>query len=124
MQQAPDFGYKYHSQGILDTLGTLKTDFGKEKTQADAEWVKTQTTFNDAVAAYNAKILSNGNAIDGLNTDITTLEGDIAQAREDLVNAKLSLTDDQTYLRDLTTRCESRAKDWDQRSKLRADEIS
>lgn len=34
------------------------------------------------------------------------------------------LKDDQLYLRDLTQRCETRAKDWDQRSLLRRDELA
>jgi len=34
------------------------------------------------------------------------------------------LKDDQLYLKDLTTRCETRAKDWDQRSKLRDGELT
>merc|ERR1719401_3116413 len=58
-----------------------------------------------------------------LSSDIETLKGDIATARENLVNAEAILKDDQLYLKDLTQQCELRAKDWDQRSQMRADEL-
>merc|ERR1719207_296573 len=34
------------------------------------------------------------------------------------------LNDDRTYLKDLTTKCELKAKQWDQRSSMRADELT
>eukprot|EP00971_Amphidinium_carterae_P140069 2775419-Amphidinium_carterae.3 len=43
---------------------------------------------------------------------------------QDLVTKSGELTDDQTYLKDLTTRCEASAITWDQRSKMRADEVT
>jgi len=39
------------------------------------------------------------------------------------VNLEATLKDDQLYLKDLTERCEKRAAVWDQRSKLRGNEI-
>jgi len=39
------------------------------------------------------------------------------------VQAEDTLKDDQLYLKDLTQRCEDRAKDWDQRSGVRAQEL-
>jgi len=41
-----------------------------------------------------------------------------------LVTAEAQLKDDQLYLKDLTERCEVKAKEWDQRSQMRADEIT
>merc|ERR1719487_21893 len=34
------------------------------------------------------------------------------------------LTDDETYMHDLTAKCEMKAKEWDQRSQMRADELT
>merc|ERR1712217_293476 len=65
----------------------------------------------------------NKKAMDQLSADILKLAGEIAQARTDLVNAEATLKDDQLYLKDLTTRCEARANDWDQRSQTRNDEL-
>merc|ERR1719265_1790478 len=49
---------------------------------------------------------------------------DLGSAEEALSTAKAMLTDDETYMRDLTAKCEMKAKEWDQRSQMRADELS
>merc|ERR1719333_1754517 len=55
---------------------------------------------------------------------IATLQEEIAEAKENLVTAEAQLKDDQLYLKDLTERCEVKAKEWDQRSQMRADELT
>merc|ERR1719181_2432437 len=55
---------------------------------------------------------------------IATLQEEIAEAKEKLVTAEAQLKDDQLYLKDLTERCEVKAKEWDQRSQMRADETT
>lgn len=84
---------------------------------------KAKATYESTIADLEEKIKLNKKAMDDLETDIETLKGEIAQARGDLVSAEGLLKDDQLYLKDLTSRCEDRAKDWDQRSQLRADEL-
>merc|ERR1719440_1629374 len=54
---------------------------------------------------------------------IQSLVEQIADARESLVEAESLLKDDQAYLKDLTAQCEDRAKDYDQRSAMRAGEL-
>merc|ERR1719243_338048 len=66
---------------------------------------------------------SNKAAMETLTSDIETLGSEIASTREALVNSEAMLKDDQLYLKDLTIQCEARAKDWDQRTQLRAGEL-
>merc|ERR1719473_1512286 len=54
---------------------------------------------------------------------IQSLIEQIADARESLVEAEGLLKDDQAYLKDLTAQCEDRARDYDQRSAMRAGEL-
>jgi len=115
--------YKYHSHGILETLNTLKNEFTEKKTQVDDEWAKTKATCDSTKASLTDKLGKNSDAMKTLTSEISTLKGKIASDRTDLVNAESMLKDDQLYLKDLTERCEVRAKDWDQRSQLRADEL-
>jgi len=75
-------------------------------------------------ASLAKEMEENKKAIIGLNESIENLKVEIAQARENLVNAEGALKDDQLYLKDLTERCEARAKDWDQRSAMRAGELT
>jgi len=115
--------YKYHSHGIIETLTTLKTEFTDRKSDVDAEWEKTLATCNSTKTSLSNQISENDGAMSTLDTDITSLKGEIASHRTSLVNKEALLKDDQLYLKDLTERCEVRAKDWDQRSQLRADEL-
>lgn len=54
---------------------------------------------------------------------IEECERQISEATEALIEAEKELKEDQTYLKDLTERCESKAKEWDQRATMRAKEV-
>merc|ERR1719375_1431109 len=49
---------------------------------------------------------------------------DIATSQADLTETTAMLNDDRVYLKDMTEKCETKAKLWDQRSQMRADELS
>jgi len=115
--------YKFHSQGIIDTLQKLLDEFTSKKADLDAEFAKSSAACKSTISDLKEKILKNDAAMEQLEKDIITLTKDIAKAREDLVNAEATLTDDQLYMKDLTKLCEERAKDWDQRTQLRAGEL-
>merc|ERR1719277_2560874 len=66
---------------------------------------------------------ANDGAMTTLGEEINDLKTAIAENRQSLVSSEAMLKDDQSYLKDLTMRCESRAKEWDQRSSLRAGEL-
>merc|ERR1719161_514007 len=51
-------------------------------------------------------------------------DGNIATASEDMTKAEVLLKDDELYLKDLTAKCELKAREWDQRSQMRADEVT
>jgi len=116
--------YKYHSQGIIDVMGDLLKDFNKEKKAVDEEWAKTEKAEKDLIRDTTSQMTENKNTIKILKRDVATLAGQIAKARENLVDAESLMQDDQEYLKDLTERCEQRAAAFDQRSSMRADEIS
>merc|ERR1719262_1974714 len=59
-----------------------------------------------------------------LEKDIQRLKKEIAEARGKLVSAEAVLKDDELYMKDLTTRCQDRANDYDQRSAMRGDEVA
>mmetsp|Transcript_76574 Transcript_76574/g.164197 ORF Transcript_76574/g.164197 Transcript_76574/m.164197 type:complete len:739 (-) Transcript_76574:184-2400(-) len=115
--------YKYHSQGIIDVITKLHEEFTAEKKTLDDEWAKTKKVCQDTQDAFKKEMKENKAAMDSLSSAISILKSEIASAREALVTSEFDLKEDQLYLKDLTERCEVRAKDWDQRSVLRADEL-
>merc|ERR1719221_748235 len=55
---------------------------------------------------------------------IDRLTKKLAVDRESLLFQQASSKDTQLYMKDLTARCEQRARDWDQRSQMRHDELT
>merc|ERR1719214_349101 len=47
----------------------------------------------------------------------------LATTKGQLTETKANLHDDNKYLKDLTAQCEEKAKEWDQRSTMRAGEL-
>lgn len=116
--------YKFKSQGVIDTIDQLLVEFKDEKSTLDGEWSATKESCDDTKKSLADEMSSNLIAINSIDTAISDLAGQIADNRGFLVQKENVLKDDQLYLRDLTERCEARAKDWDQRSQMRAGELT
>merc|ERR1719345_127005 len=48
----------------------------------------------------------------------------LAASSKELTETSATLTDDQNYLKDLSEKCNSKSKAWDQRSQMRQDELT
>merc|ERR1719388_409493 len=53
-----------------------------------------------------------------------TADGNVSKATQDMVNEEALLKDDELYLKDLTSKCELKAREWDQRSQMRSEEVT
>jgi len=115
--------YKFRSQGIIDILEKLLKDYQAHKSELDAEWEKTKTSLEEIISSLEGQIEEDKKFIEEGEAHIQSLSEQIAEARESLVEAESLLKDDQAYLKDLTAQCEDRAKDYDQRSAMRAGEL-
>jgi len=116
--------YKYHSDDIIDVCEKLLEEYTSSKSDLDAEYAKTSKACDDLKTSLKEKIQANSDAMDNLEKNIEKLSKEIAQHREDLISADAQLKDDELYLKDLQARCEARAHDYDQRSSMRADELT
>jgi len=119
-----DPAYKFHSQGILDILNKMLKEFRTKKAEADAERAKAKQICTDTMGGLADEIKSTSAAIDLLDGQIEKLGEEIGSARRSLVEENTQLKDGKLYMEDLTKMCEQRAKDWDQRSSMRADELA
>merc|ERR1719247_3756548 len=102
--------YKFHSGGIIETLEKLLGDFRKEKQSVDADEVsrvQDHTMFiQDRTDFVKAKTLA------------------MEEAKQELTAVSAQLLSDMEYLDELNTVCSDKAKTWDQRTKLRANELT
>jgi len=117
-------GYKFHSQSVVATLEDLKKDFRTELQGIDADEVKSVAEFQAFKQEKLDHIKSKEKELADTKEikDKTTKE--ISMNSAELTTVAADLLDNQQYLKELAEMCSSRAKTWDQRSKVRADELS
>jgi hypothetical protein len=116
--------YKFHSGGIIDTLEKLLGDFRKTKQGVDADETERVQQFNlfiqDRTDFVKAKTL----AMDQAKATREQKIEDIGTASQELTTVSAQLLDDMEYLDELNKVCSDKAKTWDQRTALRANELT
>jgi len=127
LQQGPDVpmeDYKFHSGGIIDTLEVLLKDFRAEKVSVDEEEVKSIALF-DSKKQEEVDILKNENLeLEAAKKSKSKTAEEISENSQQRSVVSATLLDDQKYLMELSQMCSDKAKTWDQRTKVRADELS
>jgi chromosome segregation ATPase len=118
-----DPDYKFQSKGIIETLEGLQKTFTEKKDEEHAALEKSKQTCEELETSLTEQMDENNGFMETLRTDIDTLKEQVATDRTSLIQEEATLKDDQLYLKDLTERCEARARDWDQRSQLRGGEL-
>jgi predicted nucleic acid-binding Zn-ribbon protein len=115
--------YKFHSDKIIKIIEELEKDFSDKKSEVEKEWEKTDTAYKEEKADMEEKITTAKEQIEKLKGEIADLTAEISDLKEELVTAEDNLKDDSAYLKDLTTRCESKAQVWDQITSTRHEEV-
>lgn len=115
--------YEFKSQGVVDLLTKLLSDFTAKKIETQNEWDTATHVCTDMQKSLSDSMEENDGAMEILTRDIESLKMATAQSRVLLVQTESLLKDDQVYLQDVTERCEARAKVWDQRTALRKNEL-
>merc|ERR1719502_1096813 len=116
--------YKFHSSGIIETLEKLLGDFRKEKASVDADEVKRVQAFDMLIQEETDYVKAKTAAMEEAKQEREQKIEDIGTASQELTTVSAQLLDDMEYLDELNTVCSDRAKTWDQRTKLRANELT
>jgi hypothetical protein len=116
--------YKFHSSSIIKTLEGLKGDFRKEKASVDADEVKRVSAFDMLKQSKTDHIKARTLAMTQAKADRDGKIEDIGTASQELTTTSAQLLDDMEYLDELNTVCSDKAKTWDQRTKLRSNELT
>jgi len=112
-----DPAFKYHSKAINQILAKLLKDFTKEKTARVGAWKKTSAACKDEKAALSQKMKDNMDATTKAKGKIQGLKKVLAKTKGNLVETKDDLKGDQKYMKDVTSQCETKAVEFDQRAK-------
>jgi chromosome segregation ATPase len=109
---------------ILATLKDLVKTFKEKKIQADKEEMadRHQHEMLSQARRYNIDMMEKAKEEKGAASAELTEE--IAQLGTDLQNTKAAMEADENFLDDLSTKCATKASDWDSRSKTRTSELT
>jgi len=116
--------YSFHADDIVDTLESLLKDFQARKHSLDEEETNAKESNDKLVTDKSNAIEDDKTAFEAAKHEKAEFASRIATASEDLTITSAQLMDDQKYLAELTSKCSSKAKVWDQRTSLRAAELA
>jgi len=116
--------YKFHSDSIVETLENLLGKFRTEKNAIDKAEVSRAQTYHVLMQDKTDLVKAKTNELENKQAAKSKKQEDIAANSQELSVTSANLIDDQEYLAELYEISSAKAKTWDQRSKVRADELS
>merc|ERR1719337_656492 len=120
----PVADYTFHAGSIIETLEDLLKAFRDKKVELETAEAKAQSDYERNMQSKAAQLKAAQEDVDAKNKKRTTTTEEIASAQADMTSTNAVLNDDRTYLKDLTAKCELKAKQWDQRSSMRSAELT
>jgi len=121
---APEGDFAFHGDDIIATLEDLEKEFKAKKAEVDQIEGQNKKDFNEVMKSKtNEKKTAEGDKKTA-EGEKDTADANIAKATEDMVKEEALLKDDELYLKDLTSKCELKAREWDQRSQMRSEEVT
>jgi hypothetical protein len=120
----PVADYTFHAGGIIETLEDLLNTFRAKRVSLEDDNTAAQSSYDLAMQAKNAQVDTAQQNLEAKNKERAETTEDISTNQADLTETNAVLNDDRLYLKDLTAKCEAKAKLWDQRSQMRADELA
>jgi len=127
LQQDPEVpmeDFTFHSEEIISMIEGLQSDFKTKLSEVKIEETKAVSDFDLQMQADTDERAAASKEL----KDTTELKAEkmeaIAASSKELTETSATLTDDQNYLKDLTDKCNSKSKEWDQRSQMRQDELT
>jgi len=124
LQDVPSEDYKFHSDSVIEMLEKLQKDFRAKKVEVDKAEAKAVAEFDMLMQEKTDELKRKNKELDDTKKEKEETQAEIAKNSEDLTVVAATLLDDQEYLMELSKMCSDKAKTWDARSKMRADELS
>jgi len=123
LQQTPA-AYSSHSNEVISTLESLLKNFKQKKIECDNDEMKTRQEFEMASGARANQIKALEKAKSEKSAQSAALEQEINAHETEKSETEYSKTADGNFLTDLTGKCEAKAKNFDERSNVRTQELT
>merc|ERR1719313_2208064 len=124
VMDVPVADYTFHAGGIIETLEGLLQTFREKRSLLESDNTSSQSAYDLAMQAKNDQVDTAQQNLEAKTKERAETTEDISTNQADLTETNAVLNDDRLYLKDLTAKCEAKAKLWDQRSQMRAEELA
>lgn len=127
LQDDPDVpmeDYKFHGNNVIHMLEQLQDGFRKTRSEIEKSEVSSVADYDALMQAKGDNVKAKSVAVDRTRQEKANTISKIALTSEELTSTAAVLLDDKQYLAELAQICSNKAKTWDQRSGVRADELS
>jgi hypothetical protein len=122
--QNPFGDYAPASGEIVGMLKAMKDEMDKDLNGAIAAEEKAQTGFDELAAAKKSEIAAASEAIEAKTSRQGSLAVLIATTGDDIEDTTSELEEAQAFLANLASQCQTKKQEWDERCKMRSEEIS
>merc|ERR1740122_134508 len=116
-------GYAPQSGQIVGILKQMKDTMEKNLAEVIAEEEEAIKTFDALMAAKKKEVDANTAALESKLERVGQTGLDIVEMKEDLDDTKKALAEDKKFLAELEKGCATKQGEWDERCKVRADEL-
>merc|ERR1719456_1730703 len=119
----PESDFESHTGDLEEIMHGLEDKYVEKEEVNEDDEKRAVEEHNAYMEAKTASKQSTEEELDKTTEKLNQCMEDIGTAEKDLTEASAKLADDETYLKDLTAKCELKAREWDQRSSMRAGEL-
>merc|ERR1719473_959858 len=116
--------YEFQAQGIVDMLTKLAGKFEDERTDLEKAETNARQAFEMLSQDLKAQIAQATDARTECSESKASNLQSSAEAKGELADTTQTMNDDTKYLSDLTATCEQKSDAFEERQKLRAEEIA
>jgi hypothetical protein len=116
--------YTPASGQIFGILNQMKDEFEANLSQMQKDEIQAAADFADLKKAKQAEIAAGKAKLKEKTFGLADSDDFLATAKEDLAMTREALASDVAFIQDLRLRCQQSDKDWELRSKTRAEEIA
>lgn len=116
-------GYEFQSEGVLSMLSDLQDKFVLEKAELDKTEFEKKAAYERTLAGLKNEEDSEQKGLDKKTALKSKKMQQKAQLQDNLESTKSTKTADEEYLKDTTTTCQQKASDFEERQKLRVEEL-
>merc|ERR1719428_1040753 len=122
----PDGGedYEAHGAALIAVFEGLDKEFLAKKAAVEQQEAEAKKDFNALLKTKQGELKEAEENKATAEEEKDGFDKELGEFTEKMVTEEAILKDDQLYMKDLTAQCELKAREWDQQSAMRADEVS